>query len=56
MAEPCGRYLGDNDATCPQLTCIRRYGHDGRCDNVRGDDGDDEDDLGMLREAKEVRR
>jgi hypothetical protein len=31
---PCGRYLGDNDGTCPQLTCIRVAGHDGLCDNV----------------------
>lgn len=34
----CGKYLGDNDATCPQLTCIRRKNHEGLCDNVRGDD------------------
>lgn len=34
----CGKYLGDNDATCPQLTCIRARGHEGLCDNVRGDD------------------
>lgn len=34
----CRKYLGDNDGTCPQLTCIRRHGHDGDCDNVRGDD------------------
>ena len=34
---PCGKYLGDNDATCPQLTCIRDQGHDGDCDNVVGD-------------------
>jgi hypothetical protein len=33
----CGKYLGDNDGTCPQLTCIRDKGHDGRCDNVQGD-------------------
>lgn len=30
----CGKYLGDNDATCPQLTCIREHGHPGLCDNV----------------------
>jgi hypothetical protein len=35
----CGKYLGDNDGTCPQLTCIRTRGHDGLCDNVKGDDG-----------------
>ena len=35
--ELCGAYLGDNDGTCPQLTCIRRRRHDGLCDNVRGD-------------------
>jgi hypothetical protein len=34
----CGQYLGDNDATCPQLTCIRTHGHDGLCDNVNGDE------------------
>lgn len=34
----CGQYVGDNDGTCPQLTCVRRKGHDGLCDNVRGDD------------------
>lgn len=33
----CGRYLGDNDATTPQLTCIRRMGHVGLCDNLVGD-------------------
>lgn len=33
----CGKYIGDNDATCPQLTCIRERGHDGLCDNVNGD-------------------
>ena len=33
----CGKYLGDNDGTCPQLTCIRDEDHDGLCDNVRGD-------------------
>ena len=42
MAKLCGRYLGDNDATCPQLTCIRRRGHSGRCDNTCGDDEDDD--------------
>jgi SNF2 family DNA or RNA helicase len=31
---PCGVYLGDNDATCPQLTCVRNRGHEGLCDNV----------------------
>jgi hypothetical protein len=30
----CGRYLGDNDGTCPQLTCVRERGHAGLCDNV----------------------
>ncbi len=35
----CGKYVGDNDATCPQLTCIRWRDHEGPCDNVRGDDG-----------------
>jgi hypothetical protein len=35
----CGAYLGDNDATTPQLTCLRARGHTGLCDNVRGDDG-----------------
>jgi hypothetical protein len=35
----CGRYLGDSDATCLQLTCVRDRGHDGLCDNVRGDRG-----------------
>jgi hypothetical protein len=34
-APRCGKYLGDNDATCPQLTCIRGRGHPGRCDNTR---------------------
>lgn len=34
----CGKYLGDNDATCPQLTCIRKAGHSGLCDNVNGED------------------
>lgn len=33
----CGIYLGDNDATCPQLTCVRDKGHPPPCDNVRGD-------------------
>lgn len=33
----CGAYLGDNDGTCPQLTCIRAKGHDGPHDNVQGD-------------------
>ncbi len=33
----CGKYLGDNDATCAQLTCIRDAGHDGNCDNEHGD-------------------
>jgi hypothetical protein len=37
MRSTCGKYLGDNDGTCPQLTCIRRYGHEGLCDNVHGD-------------------
>jgi hypothetical protein len=30
----CGKYIGDNDGTCPQLTCIRAPGHEGGCDNV----------------------
>jgi hypothetical protein len=34
----CRKYLGDNDATTPQLTCLRRRHHEGLCDNVRGDD------------------
>ena len=34
----CGKYLGDNDGTCPQLWCIRDEDHEGLCDNVRGDD------------------
>jgi hypothetical protein len=34
----CGKYLGDNDGTCPQLTCVRMWNHDGLCDNVRGDE------------------
>lgn len=33
----CGKYIGDNDATCPQLTCIRGEGHPDACDNVSGD-------------------
>ena len=33
----CGKYLGDNDGTCPQLTCIREAGHNGLCDNVSAD-------------------
>jgi hypothetical protein len=33
----CGASLGDNDATTPQLTCLRARGHAGLCDNVRGD-------------------
>jgi hypothetical protein len=36
-ARLCGVYLGDNDGTCPQLTCIRGKGHGGAHDNVRGD-------------------
>lgn len=32
----CGKYIGDNDATCPQLTCIREIGHPGFCDNTSG--------------------
>lgn len=31
----CNRYLGDNDATSPQLTCLRPAGHRGKCDNLR---------------------
>jgi hypothetical protein len=30
----CGTPMGDNDGTCPQLTCIREEGHAGLCDNV----------------------
>jgi|SRR5579885_290666 len=30
----CGKYVGDNDGTCPQLTCIREAQHQGPCDNV----------------------
>jgi hypothetical protein len=33
----CGAYLGDNDGTCPQLTCIRDAGHAPPHDNVEGD-------------------
>jgi len=33
----CDKYLGDNDATCPRLACVRPRGHDGLCDNVQGD-------------------
>jgi len=33
----CGKYIGDNDATCPQLRCIRASGHGGFCDNVHTD-------------------
>lgn len=33
----CGKYVGDNDGTCPQLTCIRVRGHEGPCDNVKDD-------------------
>lgn len=36
----CGKYVGDNDGTCPQLTCVREKGHPGLCDNVS--DLDDE--------------
>jgi len=41
MKQLCGQYIGDNDGTCPQLTCIRDLNHSGLCDNVR-DDGEDE--------------
>lgn len=34
----CGFYLGDNDATTPQLTCLRNRGHAGLHDNVCGDE------------------
>lgn len=30
----CGKYLGDNDGTCPVLVCVRERGHSGLCDNV----------------------
>jgi hypothetical protein len=33
----CGQYMGDNDGTNPQLTCIRGKGHPGLCDNTLGD-------------------
>ncbi len=36
-ARPCGAYLGDNDGTCPQLTCLRGKGHEGAHDNMNGD-------------------
>ncbi len=36
----CGAYLGDNDGTCPQLTCIRPSGHEGLHDNVSAAEGD----------------
>jgi hypothetical protein len=29
--------MGDNDATTPQLTCLRDASHDGLHDNIRGD-------------------
>lgn len=35
----CGAYLGDTDGTCPKITCVRRRGHEGPHDNLRGDDG-----------------
>ncbi len=34
MTIECGKYMGDNDGTCPQLTCIRPPDHVGLCDNV----------------------
>lgn len=37
MGRECGKYLGDNDATCPQLTCLRLRGHQGQCDNTYGE-------------------
>lgn len=46
----CGEYLGDNDGTCPQLTCIRKKGHAGLHDNVRGD-GIDWESIAKLLEA-----
>ena len=33
----CRAHLGDNDGTCPQLTCVRRRGHDGLHDNIMFD-------------------
>lgn len=36
--QACGVYVGDNDGTCPGLTCVRSRGHLGPHDNVRGDD------------------
>lgn len=38
MSKFCGKFLGDNDATTPILYCIRKRGHEGDCDNTRGDD------------------
>lgn len=44
-SQRCGKYLGDNDGTCPQLTCIRERGHEGLCDNVSdAEEGPDSDD------------
>lgn len=42
-ATRCGRYMGDNDGTSPQLSCVREKGHFGLCDNVseQPDTGDD---------------
>lgn len=34
MTERCGKFVGDNDATCPQLHCIRERGHTGLCDST----------------------
>ena len=39
----CNKYMGDNDATSPTLTCIREKGHPGLCDNV-SDEPDNEID------------
>lgn len=49
----CGLYMGDNDATCPQLTCQRRVGHGGLCDNHHGED-DDQDWLRLSRMTKAI--
>ncbi len=33
----CKKYVGDNDATSPELMCIRGVGHPGACDNTKTD-------------------
>lgn len=59
----CGKYLGDNDATCPQLTCIRRKDHGGLCDNVNSFEDDEDEDgrprpfiVGLLKARNELVR